>query len=472
MIEKIAADLCIIGAGSAGLSLAAGAAQLGRKVVLIEKGEMGGDCLNYGCVPSKALIAAAEHAEAIRKGKQFGVSASEPVVDFAAVIDHVHKVIAAIAPHDSVERFEGFGVRVIRARAEFTGPRSVRAGDTEIAAKHFVIATGSSPVAPPIPGLAGTAYFTNETIFENRTQPAHLIVIGGGPIGTELAQAHRRLGSAVTIIDGQTILNREDPDAVAIVRQRLISEGVVIRENVKIERVDPALSGIAVTLSTGEKIEGSHLLVAVGRRANLDSLGLEKAGVERNERGALVLDRRLRTTNTRIYAAGDAAGGPQFTHLAGDHASTLVRNILFKTPAARRDHLSPRATYCDPQIAGVGLSEAEAKAAHPDSKTVRWALTENDRAQAERDTGGFIKVFVRKNGRILGASIVGAGAGDEIALWSFALANRLKIAALTSYIAPYPTRGEISKRAGGAFYTPTLFSDRTRALVKLLASFD
>jgi pyruvate/2-oxoglutarate dehydrogenase complex dihydrolipoamide dehydrogenase (E3) component len=471
MTETIDADLCIIGAGSAGLSVAAGAAQLGRRVVLVEKGEMGGDCLNTGCVPSKALIAAAEHAAAIRKAAMFGVDAPEPSVDFARVMEHVHGVIAAIAPHDSVERFEGLGVRVVRARAEFTGPRSIKAGEHAVTAKHFVIATGSSPAAPPIPGLAETPHFTNETVFANRVLPPHLLVIGGGPIGTELAQAHRRLGAAVTILEGLTILNREDPEAVEIVRKRLIAEGVGLREKAKIARIDGSASGVAVTLDGGETINGSHLLVAAGRRANLDGLGLDRAGV-RTENGKLVLDARLRTTNRRIYAAGDAAGGPQFTHLAGDHASTLIRNILFKTPATRRDGLVPRATYCDPEIAGVGLSESEARAADPAMRVIKWANKDNDRAQAERDTDGFIKVFAAKNGRILGATIVGRGAGDLIALWSFAIANRLKIGAMTNYIAAYPTRGEISKRAGGAFFTPALFSDRTRGLVRLLSAFD
>lgn len=471
MADMIAADICIIGAGSAGLSFAAGAAQLGRKVVLVEKGEMGGDCLNFGCVPSKALIAAASQAAAIREAKPFGVSAGEPVVDYAAVMNHVHSVIAAIAPHDSVERFEALGVKVVRARGEFTGPRSVRAGDCDITAKHFVIATGSTPVIPPIEGLAQTPHFTNETIFGNRELPTHLIVLGGGPIGIELAQAHRRLGSAVTIVDGMSILNREDPEAVEIVRQRLIAEGLVLYENSKIARVAKSRSAVIVTLASGVTIEGTHLLVAAGRRANFDGIGLDKAGVALDS-GKIRLDARLRTTNRRIYAAGDAAGGPQFTHLAGDHASTLVRNILFKTPAKRRDALSPRATYCDPEVAAVGLGEAEAKAADSSCRTVKWLLKDNDRAQAERDTGGFIKAYVGKGGRILGATIVGCGAGDLIGLWSFALANRLKIGAMTAYIAPYPTRGEISKRAGGAYYTPTLFSERTRALVRLLASFD
>lgn len=476
MTQKIKADLCIIGAGSGGLSVAAGAAQLGRKVVLIEKGEMGGDCLNYGCVPSKALIAAAARAEAMRRAAPFGIRSVEPEIDFSAVMDHVHSVIAAIAPHDSQERFEGFGVTVIRAAAAFVGPRTVSAGDAEIEAKHFVIATGSSPFVPPIPGLDGVPYLTNETIFENRARPARLIVIGGGPIGVELAQAHRRLGAEVSIVEADTLLNRDDPEAVEIVRAALKREGVATYEKAKAVRAESArigdrLDGVRLHLDNGAVLDGSHLLVAVGRRANLGGLALEKAGVELDG-GRLKLDDRLRTTNKRIYAIGDAAGGLQFTHVAGDHASTLVRNILFKMPAKRRDALAPRVTYCDPEIASVGLSEAEARAQHGDIVVARWTFKDNDRAQAERQTDGFIKAFATRKGRILGATIVGEGAGDAISLWAFALANRLKMSAFTSFIAPYPTRGEVSKRAGGAFFTPTLFSDRTRSVVKLLATFD
>ncbi len=471
MTQKLSTDLCIIGAGSGGLSVAAGAAQLGRKVVLIEKGEMGGDCLNYGCVPSKALIAAAGRAQSMRKAGAFGVRAQEPQVDFAAVMDHVRAVIASIAPNDSQERFEGLGVKVLRAQAAFIGPRTVKAGETTIDAKHFVIATGSSAFIPPIPGLDDVAYFTNETIFGSRQRPTHLIVLGGGPIGVELAQAHRRLGSAVTIVEADVILNRDDPEAAAIVRAALLSEGVVLQEGAKVVRAERQQEGLKLYLQSGTPIEGSHLLVAVGRKANLDGIGLEAAGIARD--GAkLRLDRRLRTTNKRIYAIGDAAGGLQFTHVAGDHASTVVRNILFKMPARRRDGLSPRVTYCDPELASVGLSEAESLEKAGEVRFIRWPFKDNDRAQTERNIDGFIKAFAQKDGRILGATIVGAGAGDEIGLWAFAIANGLKMKALTSYIAPYPTRGEVSKRAGGAFFSPTLFSDRTRAVVRLLSTFD
>lgn len=471
MTAHIDADIAVIGAGSGGLSVAAGAAQLGRKVVLIEKGEMGGDCLNYGCVPSKALIAAAAHAEAMGTAAPFGVRNAAPQVDFGAVMDHVHSVIAAIAPHDSQERFEGFGATVIRAHGAFTGPRTLRAGDTEVRAKWFVIATGSHPVAPPIKGLDSVAYLTNETIFSNRTRPDHLVVIGGGPIGVELAQAHRRLGSKVTIVEAGAILGRDDPEAVDVVRRRLAAEGVNIREKATVSFVESSGTNVRLTLGDGAVIEGTHLLVAAGRRANLDDLGLEAAGIERDG-GRLRLDDRLRTTNRRVYAIGDAAGGLQFTHVAGDHASTIIRNILFKAPAKRRDALAPRVTYCTPELASVGLTEEAARADGIEPRIVRWDFANNDRAQAERATEGFIKVFLAKNGRILGATIVGEGAGDEIGLWAFALANGLKVGAFTRYIAPYPTRGEVSKRAGGAYFTPTLFSDRTKLIVKLLAMAD
>ncbi len=471
MSDKIKADLCIIGAGSGGLSLAAGAAQLGRKVVLFEEGEMGGDCLNTGCVPSKAFIAAAARAHAMRHAGKFGVASVEPEIDFAAVMDHVHDVIATIAPVDSQERFEGFGVRVIRAHARFTGERMVEGGGFIVRAKHIVIATGSKPAAPPIEGLAQTPFLTNETIFQNRTKPGHLIVIGGGPIGVELAQAHARLGADATIIEGgPSILGKDDPELVDIVRAQLADDGVRIIEGAKVD----AVSGDedAITVRAGQQtITGTHLLVAAGRTPTVEGLNLEAAGVEYDRRGVKV-DASLRTTNPRIYAMGDVAGGRQFTHVAGYHASVLVRKILFKAPAKNNEHLAPWVTYADPELAQAGLTESEAREKHGDVKVVRWQADENDRAQAERDTRGLIKVMTAKNGEILGASIVGKGAGDLIQPWAYALANGQKIKSFTNYIAPYPTRGELSKRAAGAWYTPALFSARTRKLVSLLSIFD
>ncbi|MEX0643979.1 MAG: FAD-dependent oxidoreductase [Parvularculaceae bacterium] len=470
MARKISTDLCVIGAGSAGLSVAAGAVQLGRKVVLIEKGEMGGDCLNYGCVPSKALLAAAARAAAIRDARRFGVTAGEPEIDFAAVMAHVHGVIAAIAPHDSQERFEGLGVIVIRAAAAFTGPRELAAGDAVIRAKHFVIATGSRAFIPPIEGLSAVPYFTNETIFGNRTRPAHLIIIGGGPVGVEMAQAHARLGSRVSLIEASTLLNKEDPEAVDVLRRALLDEGVAIHEHQKPAFVRRENGAIAVGV-VGQIITGSHLLVAVGRRANIEGLDLEKAGVSSSDRGVNV-NARLQTTNPRIYAAGDAASGLMFTHVAGDHASTIIRNVLFKMPARRRDHLAPRATYTDPEVAAVGFSLAEATARDPKARAVRWEFAKNDRAEAEAETAGFAKVMAGRDGRILGATIVGKGAGDMIHLFALAIANKMKMSAFTAYIAPYPTRSEAAKRVAGQWFTPALFSSRTRALIRVLAAFD
>ena len=470
MTKTVNADLCIIGAGSAGLSVAAGAAQLGRKVVLVEKGEMGGDCLNTGCVPSKALLAAAAQAHAMRTASKFGIADVEPQIDFPAVMDHVRGVIDTIAPIDSQERFEGLGVTVLRERAAFTGERQLKAGPHIVNAKHFVVATGSTPFVPPIPGLAEAPYFTNETIFENRTRPDHLIVIGGGPIGIEMAQAHRRLGAKVTVIEGATILNKDDPELVAVLREQLLREDVAILENAMVETV-AASDGAIEVKAGGQTVQGSHLLVAVGRKPVVDSLNLEVANVAYDDKGVKV-DKRLRTSNKRVYAIGDVAGGRQFTHVAGYHASVLVRNILFKAPSANNEHQAPWVTYADPELAHVGLTEAEARAERSDVKVARWTFEENDRAQAERDPRGFVKVVTDRKGAVLGASIVGRGAGDLIQPWAFALSNGLKMRAFTNYIAPYPTRGEINKRAASAWYTPTVFSGRTRKLVSLLSMFD
>ncbi len=470
MTKTINADICIIGAGSGGLSVAAGAAQLGRKVVLFEKGEMGGDCLNTGCVPSKALIAAGARAHAMRTAGKFGVKSVEPEIDFAAVMDHVHGVVASIAPVDSQERFEGLGVTVLREHASFSGPHQVKSDSAKVNAKHFVVATGSTPFVPPITGLNGTSFFTNETIFKNRMLPDHLIIIGGGPIGAELAQAHRRLGAKVTIIEGASILNKDDPELVEVVRTQFEADGVDLFEHALVNSVTSSGGDIHVNAG-GKTVTGSHLLIAAGRKPTVEGLNLEAAGVDYDQSG-IKTDSALRTSNKRIYAIGDVRGDRQFTHVAGYHASVVVRNMLFKMPASNNDDLAPWATYVDPELAQVGLTEAKARERHSDARTVRWTFAENDRAEAERDTRGLIKVTTKKNGAILGASIVGRDAGDLIQPWVFAISNGQKIKAFTNMIAPYPTRGEISKRAAGAWYTPALFSKCTKILVSLLSIFD
>jgi pyruvate/2-oxoglutarate dehydrogenase complex dihydrolipoamide dehydrogenase (E3) component len=466
----IKTDICVIGAGSGGLSVAAGAAQMGASTVLIERGAMGGDCLNYGCVPSKSMIAAGRAADTIRHAGRFGVNGHEPEINFASVHDHIHGVISAIAPNDSVERFEGLGVKVIRAGARFTGPDTVEADGTTIKARRFVLATGSRAAHPSIPGLDDVPFLTNETIFERKSAPEHLIVIGGGPIGVEMAQAHRRLGAGVTVLQKGSILPKDDPDLVAIVRDRLTAEGVDLREGVDIASVQRHGNGIAAVLSDGTQIEGSDLLVAAGRQANVDGLGLEAAGIEFSPRG-VTTDARLRTTNRRVFAVGDVAGGPQFTHIAGYHAGIVIRNILFRLPAKVDYSALPWVTYTDPELAHVGLTEAQARDSHKDIRVLTWNFEENDRAQAEREIEGKVKVLTLPNGRILGASIVGPHAGELIQVWCLAISQKLKIGAIASMIAPYPTLGEASKRAAGAFYTPKLFSGRTRGLVRFLSWF-
>jgi len=473
MTERIAADLCVIGAGSGGLTVAAGASQLGWKTVLIEHRRMGGDCLNFGCVPSKALLAAAKRAAAARENAAFGLEAAAPRVDFGAVMDHVHRVIATIEPADSQARFEGLGVRVIRAFGRFTGTDTVEAGDVSVTARRIVIATGSSPATPPIPGLEAAPFLTNETIFENRTLPEHLIVIGGGPIGIEMAQAHRLLGARVTVLEvASRIMAKDDPELVTLLVERLTADGIAVRVGVKILRVEQAGTGIAAVLAGEggeERVAGSHLLVAAGRRVNLAGLDLEKAGIALGPKGGLAVDRRLRTTNRRVYAVGDAAGGPQFTHVANYHAGIAIRNLLFRLPAKVDYKALPWVTYTDPELAQVGLTEAEARERYGRDLTVlRWAFHENDRAQAERETHGLVKALTRRNGRVLGASILGAHAGELIQPWGLAITAGLKVSALATAVAPYPTLGEASKRAAGSFYTPKLFGDRTRRLVRLL----
>lgn len=475
-MAEMKTDICIIGAGSAGLSVAAGAVQMGAKVVLIEEnvrdGTLGGDCLHTGCVPSKALLAAAKHAYGLSQGEPFGVANEPPRVDFARVNAHVQDVIKAIAPVDSVSRFEDLGVNVIEGRARFTAPRAVEVNGDRISAKFFVIATGSKPAAPPIPGLEDVPYLTNETIFANDQLPGHLIVIGGGPIGAEMAQAHRRLGARVTLLEGATFLGRDDPELVAIVRQSLARDGADLIEGAKVTSAAAGNGGPAITYETGgaaHTVTGTHLLVATGRAPTVDGLDLEKAGIAYSPKG-IEVDTRLRTTNKRVFAIGDVAGGPQFTHVAGYHAGIAIRNMLYRLPAKADHSFVPHVTYTDPELAQVGLTQSEAEETFGKSKirVLRWRFDENDRAQTDRRTDGMIKVIVRPNGKIIGAGIAGPEAGELIQPWILALTSGLKISAFASMIVPYPTLGEVSKRAAGALYTPFLFGGRNRLIVKSL----
>jgi len=470
----IQTDICVIGAGSGGLSVAAGASQMGASVVLIEKAAMGGDCLNTGCVPSKAILAAGHVAQNMRESTAFGIQPHEPMVDWAVVHKHVHGVIAAIAPNDSVERFEGLGVKVIQAAAEFVDEKTVQAGDVQVKAKYFVLATGSSAFVPPIEGLDTVDYFTNENIFDNKEAIDHLIVIGGGPIGIEMAQAHRRLGAKVTVMELARLLMKDDRELAQIVIDRLRDEGMDFYEggrNLRIEKTD---KGISAHCEMGDEsnpekacVDGSHILIATGRRANVNGLNLEAAGVKYSPCGVDV-DARLRSSNKRIFAIGDVAGPYQFTHMAAYQAGIVIRNMLFKLPAKVDYSAVPWVTYTDPELAHVGMTEADAESAGKSVRVLRWKFEENDRAQAEKRTEGMVKVVTEKNGRILGATIVGMHAGELIQPWILAISQKMKIGAMASMIAPYPTLSEVNKRIAGSFYTEKLFSEGTKKIVRFL----
>ena len=477
MAEQLTPDLCVIGGGSAGLSVAAAAAALGVPVVLIEKGRMGGECLNSGCVPSKAMIAAGKRAEALRSSAPFGVRAARPTVEFDEVNDHIHRVIDTIAPNDSKERFAGLGVRVIEGEARFLDSKTVAVGPEsdiqfEIKARRFVIATGSRPIVPLISGLDQVPYLTNENAFDARERPKHLIVLGGGPVGLELAQAFRRLGSEVTVLDMAQPFGKEDPECTAIVLDAFAREGITVRSGVKVERVRRLRQRIEIVLAgdTEETIQGTDLLVAIGRRPNIDALALHAAGIDYEPHG-IVVNKRFATRNRRVYAIGDVTGLPRFTHSASHQASLLIRHLLFRLPVKMNVDEIPRVTFTDPELAHVGLTEAQARERHRAIRVLRWPYHDNDRAQTERETRGHIKVVTTAKGLILGATIVGAAAGEQISTWTLAINHGLNIRAFAELVVPYPTYTEIGKRAAITFFTPRLTTTWVRRILSLLRRF-
>ena len=462
------ADLCILGAGSAGLSVAAAAAKLGRRVVLIEKGDMGGDCLNHGCVPSKSLLAAAARAQAFRTAAALGIGPSEPKVDVGAVMAHVHRVIADIAPEDSEARFRAMGCHVIRAPGKFVAPDRVEAGGELIEARRFVIATGSRPRLPEIAGLAAVAYLTNETVFSLTELPDHLLVLGGGPVGVEMAQAWRRLGAKVTLLQsGPRLLMREDAELSAVVEQRLQAEGVEIRKTAHVLAVHP---GVRLELQGGERITGSHLLLATGRKATVDGLGLAAAGIRHTAAG-IPVDGAFRTSNRRVYAIGDVTGDWQFTHVANYQAGLVIRHALFRLPVRFRPEILPRVTYSDPELAQLGLTEAEADARGIPVRISRFAFARSDRARAMGNTEGLVKVLAGPRGRILGVGIVGPEAGELVAPWALAMHKRLKLSDMAGMVAAYPTLAEAGRRAALDYYTPMAEKRWVRWLLDFLARF-
>jgi len=472
-MNKRKVDFCIIGAGSGGLTVAAVASQLGCKVVLIEKNKMGGDCLNYGCVPSKSLLAAGKCAQSMRQADRFGIENANPEIDMKKIIARVQAVIATIAPHDSVERFNQLGVDVIMGEGRFVDKKTVQVNETFIEAKHTIVATGSRAAIPPIPGLDDVPYLTNETIFSIEEKPAHLIIMGGGPIGCELAQAFLNLGVKVTVLEMFNILPKDEPEMVDILRTHLLDDGLQLYEKVKVLNCTKTEDGVVVTFEDGpesKEIAGSHLLVAAGRRVNIENLNLEAAGIQYNARGIKV-NRSLRSSNKRVYAIGDCAGSFQFTHAAGYHASIVIRKTLFKLPAKVDHKAMPWVTYTHPEMAHVGLTTAMADQLGKRYHVEKFSFADIDRAQAEHATLGGIMVLVDKKARILGVTILGEQAGELILPWGIAISHGLKMSAMASCIAPYPTMSDITKRVASQYYASTLYSKKTKKVVRWLSRF-
>ena len=472
-MREIAADLCIIGAGPAGLTVASAASQLGRKTVLVEKGNMGGDCLNRGCVPSKALIAAARHAHAIRSGCNFGIDAGEPAIDFARVMSHVQGAIAAIAPDDAQERFERLGCIVFREEAAFLDRHTLRAGETTVKARRFVIASGSSPNVPAIQGLSAVPFFTSDSIFDNKVLPHRLVILGAGPMGLEMAQAFRRLGSDVLLIEAEVPLASEDRELARILLECLTREGIRLMVSARVRSISTSQHALSLEVETAggtEKIETSHLLVAAGRRPNVDGLGLDRAGVEFGAQGIRV-DAGLRTTNPRIYAIGDVRGGLQFTHVAAHQASLVVRNALFRQPVRYEPAHMPRVVFTDPELAQAGLTEAEAAGRGISPKVLRWSLGRSDRARIDGRAEGLFKIILGRGGRVIGAGIVAPGAGELILPWTQMIASRQKIAAMAGAPAPYPTLSEDSRKVALTNYAAISANPWLRRALDMLSSF-
>lgn len=469
--EPLSADICMIGGGAGGLHVAATAAAFGRQVVLIEKHRMGGESLAAGSIPSKALLAAARRAHDLRTASDFGIASVDPKIDHRVVQHYVRRVMSATAPNSTVERITGLGIRVVLGAARFVDKRTVQAGDYRITARRFVIATGSSPSVPDIPGLDRVSYFTTDTIFDNDRKLSHLLIVGAGSVGLELAQAYVRLGSRVTVIETGRVLADQDPEAAAVVARALRAEGADLREDVTIEKVESVagLVRLHIATETGPAVvDGSHIVFATGRTPNVSDLNLEAGGIKCGSEGILV-NRGLRTTNGRVYAIGDVTGGPRYAHASLAEADVVLRRALFWLPTKFDPSLVPRVAFTDPEIAHVGLTEDEARAAGHRINVLRWPFVENDRAEAERETAGHVKVVTTPRGRILGATIVGKEAGELIQVWALAVSERLGIKTMSRMCVAHPTRGEASKRAAVRFYAAVPSNPKLRRLIDLLA---
>ncbi len=445
--------LVVLGAGTGGLVSAAAAAGLGARVALVERHLMGGDCLNVGCVPSKAILAAARSWAAARESHaRFGGPPVAGAGDFATVMERMRSLRADIAPVDGAPRFRDLGIDVFLGDGAFIGPDTLAVGGATLRFRRAVIATGGRAMAPPIPGLAEAGYLTNETLWNLTTLPEHLLVLGAGPIGCEMAQAFARFGSAVTVLDmGPRILSRDDPDAAEIVQGQMTHDGVTFALGVEVQEVTRDAAGVVrVTVSrdgTTRVLEGTHLLVAAGRAPNIAGIGLEAAGVKTTKRGIETND-RLQSSNPRIFAVGDVAGHHQFTHAADFHARTVVANALFYGRSRVSKLVIPWATYTSPEVAHVGATLAELREQGANHETITVPMHDNDRAILEGETAGFVKVHLAgTTDRILGATVVGPDAGTMISAMSLAITNGLGLGAFGKTIHPYPTTAEAFRKA-------------------------
>lgn len=467
-------DLVVIGGGSAGLVTAAGAAGVGAKVALVERGLLGGDCLNVGCVPSKALIRSARAVAGIRRSANYGIVAPEGAnVDFAAVMERMRKLRALLSANDSAARYRTLGVDVFIGQARFSGPSSVEVMGKTLRFLRAVIATGSRAAVPPIPGLAETGYLTNETIFSLTALPRRLAVIGGGPVGCELAQAFQRFGANVTLLEAAThILPNEDGEAAQIVRTALQRDGIEIVEGCEIRGVERFGNRKLLRVSCGNEnreVSADEFVVCAGRIPALDGLDLEAAGVDYDARIGIKVDDRLRTSNPRIFAAGDICSPHKFTHLSDAMARIVVRNALFAGRQRFSSLTIPRCTYTDPEIGQVGLNEAEARRRGIAIRTFLQPLSEVDRAVLDGQCEGFVKVHAhRRTGQIVGATVVASGAGEMISEFTLAMVGKLGLATISRTVHPYPTQGEAIRKVGDAWYRSRLTPLAKRMLSGIL----
>lgn len=461
-------DVIVLGGGAAGLTAGGGCALFGLKVALIEGHKMGGECLNNGCVPSKALIASARRAAEAREEKRAGVQLAAPIVDWSGVHAHVHKAIADIEPHDSKETFEEMGCEVLQDWAKITGPHSVEVGGRTLTAPRIVIATGSGPFVPPIPGLDDVPYLTNENLFDLEEQPDHLMIIGGGVIGMEMAQSFRRLGSEVTVIEPGHPMGRDDRDSVELVVDVMKREGVRFVKGKGAQVAQGADGQISVTTDGGESVTGSHLLIAVGRKARTEGYGLEELGIEMGRNGIKV-DARRRTSLKHIYAIGDCREGPRLTHVSGYEGSNVVLEIALGLPTKVDFKALPWCTYTEPEVAQIGMTESEAREALGDKLTVvKEGFDHNERAIAEGLTEGHLKVMM-KGKKVVGASICGTNAGELLLPFSQMITGKSGTFDMGGAIISYPTRSEITKAAAFSAWEPTVFGTWPKRWVAFLA---